>query len=206
MTVICTKDAPYGRPLAFPTPTTLNARVRARARLIFQLSDLSRGIHVSDNLHRRRSGHHRPADQGEARRRLRPEARQSAARSAQGRGRQTEALWRSRCRDPVPARRGGQRGGASHRRDGRGRAPGDRRVIRPSRRAGLDLWLPGARRGAGGSCRQSEQGQQSGLPRHRRDRAHAPADRRRRARQGRRHLDRLGQRLFGRRQVDDRGL
>ena len=46
---------------------------------------------------------------------LPPEARKDA-------GRQAEALRRSRCRDPLPAGRGGEGGGASHRRDGRGRA------------------------------------------------------------------------------------
>ena len=61
---------------------------------------------------------------------------------------------------------------------GRGRPPCDRRLIRPSGRAGLDLWLSGARRGAGRGGRQSRQGQQSGLPRDRGDRAFAPADRR----------------------------
>ena len=36
------------------------------------------------------------------------------------------------------------------------RAPRHRRVIRPSGRARLDLWFPGARRGAGRSRRQSQ--------------------------------------------------
>ena len=62
---------------------------------------------------------------------------------------------------------------------GRGRAPCDRRVIRPSGRAGLDLWLSGAGRGPGGGHRQSRQGHKSRLPRDRGDRASAPADGRR---------------------------
>ena len=83
---------------------------------------------------------------------------------------------------------------------------GDRRVIRPSGRAGLDLWLSRARRRPGRGDRRGQKGQQSRLSRDRRDRASAPARRRRPHRQGRGRVDQLGQRLFGRRQVDDRGL
>ena len=54
----------------------------------------------------------------------------------------------------------------------------DRRLVRPSGRAGLDLRLSGARRGAGRGDRQGEEGRQSRLPRDGRDRASAPADRR----------------------------
>ena len=51
-----------------------------------------------------------------------------------------------------------------------------------------------------------QKGQQSRLSRDRGDCASAPARRRRPHRQGRGRVDQLGQRLFGRRQVDDRGL
>ncbi len=53
------------RPL-HPTPTTLKPGQRACAACLSALG-FGEGIHVSDNLHRRRSGHDRPADQGEAR-------------------------------------------------------------------------------------------------------------------------------------------
>ena len=54
--------------------------------------------------------------------------------------------------------------------------------------------------------RARAQGDQSRLPRHRRGGAVAPADRRRPDPQGRADHDSVGQRLFGRRQGDDRGL
>jgi hypothetical protein len=73
MTGICTKDASHDRPPAHPAPTTLNKRELALERdSSFGHSDLSGGDHGGENLHRRRSGHHRPADQGQARGRFRP--------------------------------------------------------------------------------------------------------------------------------------
>ena len=90
--------------------------------------------------------------------------------------------------------------------DGRRRAAGDRRVKRPSGRAGLDLWLSRARGRTGGGGRRREEGQQSWVPRDRRDCASTPARRRTRPAEGDAGVSHLGQRLFGRRQVDDRGL
>ena len=81
-----------------------------------------------------------------------------------------------------------------------------RRLLGPPGRARLDLRVSRADRGAGRGGRQGAQGHQSRLPRDRRDRAPAPARRRRAHRKRHGRLDRLGQRLFGRRQVDDRGL
>src|ERR1700722_1024532 len=67
-------------------------------------------------------------------------------------------------------------------------------------------WLSRADRRAGRGGRFSEEGQQSRLSRDRRDRAAAPARGGARAHEGDTRFDQLGQRLFGRRQVDDRGL
>ena len=89
---------------------------------------------------------------------------------------------------------------------GGGRAARARRLDRPSRRAGLDLWLRGTRRRPGGADRGGASRRQSGLLRYRRHRHSASAggrgaDRRRPASRDQRRL-----RLFRRRPPDDRGL
>ena len=71
---------------------------------------------------------------------------------------------------------------------------------------GWTYGFPELAAGQGEAVAKAKQGHQSRLPRHRGDRAHAPADRCRALAQGHACLDRLGQRLFGRRQGDDRGL
>ncbi len=74
--------------------------------------------------------------------------------------------------------------------------------VAPGWTYGFPELTPGQDRGH----RQGEEGHQSGLPRHRRDRALAAARRRRPPAEGLAGHDHLGQRLFRRRQVDDRGL
>ena len=85
MTAVCTKDPSHGRPLAFPTPTTLKrASSRASATYLSAFGFEQRVSMSANNLHRRRSGHHGPPDPGEARGLLRPQAPEPAARGAQG--------------------------------------------------------------------------------------------------------------------------
>ena len=176
--------AAHDRPLDPSIPPTLTESERANARAVLG-HGIPRGDHGGESFHRRRSGHHRPADQGQARGRLGGRASEPAARSAQGRGGQAQALRRGGRRHPVPARRGGEGGGASDRCDGGGRAARHRRLLRSPGRARLDLRISGACRGPGRGDRLSAESQQSRLSRDRRDRDPAPARGRGTRREGR---------------------
>ena len=137
-------------------------------------------VHPED-LHRRRSRHHRPADPRTAAGHAADRTGQHRARAAQGPGRQARADGRRGPGHPVPARRGRRRVGGHGRRAGedlRPTRPQDhRRLHRAPRRTGLGLWLSrnwpaaSAGRGAGAPRRQPR------LLRDRRHRADAPAGR-----------------------------
>ena len=158
---------------------------------------------AGEDLHRRRSRHHRPSDPRPPRRPRRHRPAGHRPGKAQGHGRAPPVAQRSRRRHPLPARRRRPGVGKPDRQRSHG---GDRCLHRPSRRVRLGLRLCRDDQGPGrGDC-QVEARCQSRLLAAGTDRRHPSADRRRpHARRRASHLQwRL--RLFRRRTQDGRGL
>ncbi len=125
-------------------------------------------------IHRRRPGHHRPADPPTAARADRPAARHLAGARAQGSGAPRRGHQCLRYRDPVPAGRGRARGGRLRAQSGGAR---DRRQLGASQRPRLGLRLSGNDGRAGGADRRRAARDQSRLLSDRRDRPAAALDR-----------------------------